>query len=59
LFDDLFTSLDQKSADELVQLLQAVARQGKVVVAQANRQDISSSFDQVLEMRDGELVQVR
>src|SRR6266567_4448713 len=59
LFDDLFTSLDQKSADELAQLLQTVARQGKVVVAQAYRQDITSSFDQVLEMRDGELVQVR
>ncbi len=56
LFDDLFTSLDQKSADELAQLLQKVARQGKVVVAQAYRQDITSSFDQVLEMRDGELV---
>jgi len=59
LFEDLFTSLDQKSADELVQLLQAVARQGKVVVAKANRQDIASSFDRVLEMQDGELVQVR
>jgi ABC-type lipoprotein export system ATPase subunit len=62
LFENLFaslTSLDQKSADELVQLLKEEARKGKVVVAQANRQDIASSFDQVLEMKDGELVQVR
>ena len=59
LFDDLFTSLDQKSVDELVQLLHIVARQGKVVVAQTNRQDITSIFDQVLGMRDGELLRVR
>ena len=59
LFEDLFTSLDQGSAEELVQLLQAVARKGKVVVAQSNRKDITTGFDQVLEMQDGGLVQVR
>ena len=59
LFDDLFASLQQKTAADLVQLLRTVAKQGKVVVVLANRQDIASGFDQVLEMRDGELVKVR
>jgi len=67
LFDDLFISLDQTPAVELAQLLHAAARQGKVgsadsgkvIVAQTNRQDITSIFDQVLEMRDGELLRVR
>src|SRR5205823_2999768 len=47
LFDDLFVALDQNAAEELVQLLREVVKQGKVVVVQANRQDILSSFDQV------------
>jgi ABC-type lipoprotein export system ATPase subunit len=67
LFDDLFISLDRTSADELARLLHAAARQGKVgsgdsgkvIVVQTNRQDIISIFDQVLEMRDGELLRVR
>jgi putative ABC transport system ATP-binding protein len=58
LFDDIFTSLDRQAAVELVGLLKVVARRGKTVVVQANRQDMASHFDQILEMRNGELVAV-
>ena len=58
LFDDIFMSLDWQAAVELVGLLKVVARRGKTVVVQANRQDIASHFDQVLEIRNEELVAI-
>jgi len=60
LFEDCFLGVDHDEAVELIRLLTLVAaRRGKVVVVQTNRQDITSHFDQVLEMRNGELVTVR
>jgi ABC-type lipoprotein export system ATPase subunit len=58
LLDDIFISLDRQAAVELVDLLKVVARRGKTVAVHANRQDIASHFDQVLEMRNEELVTI-
>lgn len=61
LLDDVFTNLGQHDAQvqhiavSLIQQLRRIAKRGRIVVVLANRQDLASLFDLVLQLRDGQL----
>src|SRR6266849_4861428 len=61
LLDDVFTNLGQHDvqvqqiAATLIEQLRRIAKRGRVVVVLANRQDLASLFDLVLQLRDGQL----
>jgi len=61
LLGDVFTNLGQHDAQVqqiavfLIQQLRRIAKRGRVVVVVANRQDLASLFDLVLQLRDGQL----
>jgi ABC-type lipoprotein export system ATPase subunit len=61
LLDDVFTNLGQHDAQaqqiavSLIQQLRRIAKRGRVVIVLANRQDLASFFDLVLQLRDGQL----
>jgi ABC-type ATPase involved in cell division len=60
LLDDVFTNLGQHDAQvqqiavSLIQQLRRIAKRGRVVIVLANRQDLASLFDLVLQLRDGQ-----
>ena len=61
LLDDVFTNLGQYDAQgqqiavSLIQQLRRIAKRGRVVVVLANQQDLTSLFDLILQLRDGQL----
>ena len=61
LLDDVFTNLSQHDvqvqqiAASLIEQLRRIAKRDRVVVVLANRQDLASLFDLVLQLRDGQL----